>query len=180
MKWRFAGKFLLSFAVLIVLWARIDFGTYYRSAALAVVQFFSPLVNGWQLEHDQPGAVADIVFRSGNSELPMLLQLPALSMGLVPFVSLVVATPGQGAKRMAVNVALGSVLYFLIHVIVILAYPLIMDRPNTIKDTLGVFTGLMAFVVAPLGLWFVLTYAALRSLWKLGQEEEGPPLVRKT
>jgi hypothetical protein len=180
MKWRFAGKFLLSFAILMVLWGRSDFGNYYRSAALAVVQFFSPLVNGWQLEHDQPGAVADIVFRSGNSELPMLLQLPALSMGLVPFVSLVVATPGQSVKRVAVNVALGSVLYFLIHVLVILAYPFIMDRPNPVKDTLGVFTGLMAFVVAPLGLWFVLTYSALRSLWQLGREEEGRRFVRKT
>jgi hypothetical protein len=169
MKWRFAATFLVSFAVLIVLWARTDFGGHYRSAALAVVQVLSPLVNGWQLEHDQPGASADIVFRFGNSELPMLLQLPALSMGLVPFVSLVVATPGQGAKRVAVNVVLGSVLYFLIHVAVILAYPLIMDRPNAVKDTLGVFTGLMAFVVAPLGLWFVLTYPALRSLWQLGQ-----------
>ncbi|HVO22396.1 MAG TPA: hypothetical protein VMW56_02070 [Candidatus Margulisiibacteriota bacterium] len=180
MKWRFAAKFLLSFAALMVLWARIDFGSYYRSAALAVVQFFSPLVNGWQLEHDRPGAVADIVFRSGTSELPMLLQLPALSMGLVPFVSLVVATPGQSAKRMALNVALGSVLYFLIHVLVILAYPLIMDRPSAVKDTLGVFTGLLAFVVAPLGLWFVLTYSALRSLWQLGQEEPEPRRVRKT
>jgi hypothetical protein len=32
---------------------------------------------------------------------------------------------------------------------------------------MGVFTGLMAFVVAPLGLWFVLTYSALRPLWQL-------------
>ena len=171
MKWRFAGKFLLSFAVLMVLWARVDFGDYYRGAVLAVVQFLSPLVNGWQLEHDRPGDIADIVFHSGSSALPMLLQLPALSMGLVPFLSLVVATPGQGGKRLTINVALGSVLYFLVHVIVVLAYPLIMDRPNAVKDTLGVFTGLMAFVVAPLGLWFVLTYPALRSLWQLDQEE---------
>ena len=171
MKWRFAGKFLISFAILIVLWARSDFGTHYRTAALAAVHALSPVVNGWQLEHDQPGAIADILFRSGNRELPMLLQLPALSMGLVPFVSLVLATPGQGVKRAALNVVLGSGLYFLVHVIVLLAYPLIMDRPNAVKDTLGVFTGLMAFVVAPLGLWFVLTYPALRSLWQLSPEK---------
>jgi len=171
MKWRFAVKFLISFAILIVLWARLDFGDRYRSAALAVVQILSPWVNGWELQHDQPGAHADIVFRSGNAELPMLLQLPALSMGLVPFLSLVVATPGQGKKRMVVNVVLGSILYFVVHVVVLLVYPLIMDRPNTVKDTLGVFTGLMAFVVAPLGLWFVLTYSALRSLWQINQEQ---------
>lgn len=171
MKWRFAGKFLLCFAILMVLWGRSDFGSHYRTAALAVVQCLSPLVNGWQLEHDRPGAIADIVFRSGNGELPMLLQLPALSMGLVPFISLVVATPGQSMKRIALNAMLGSVLYFLVHVIVLLAYPAIMDRPNTVKDTLGVFTGLLAFVVAPLGLWFVLTYPALRSLWQLAQDK---------
>jgi len=170
MKWRFAGTFLLSFAILMVLWAVTNFGAHYRTAALAVVQFLSPLVNGWQLEHDRAGDVADIVFRSGNAELPMLLQLPALSMGLVPFVSLIVATPGQSAKRIAVITVLGSVVYFLVHVIVLLAYPAIMDRPNVVKDTLGVFTGLLAFVVAPLGLWFILTYPALRSLWALGQK----------
>lgn len=172
MKWRFAAKFLLSFAVLMVLWAQVDFGVRYRSAAIAVVQVLSPLVNGWQLEHDRPGASADIVFRAGSSELPMLLQLPALSMGLVPFVSLIVATPGQSMRRIAVNALLGSVLYFAIHVIVILAYPFIMVHPNAVKDTLGVFTGLMAFVVAPLGLWFVLTYPALRSLWQIGQDSD--------
>jgi hypothetical protein len=171
MKWRFAAKFLLSFAVLMVLWARTDFGVHYRSAALEVVQLLSPWTNGWQLEYDKPGDIADVVFRSGASQLPMLLQLPALSMGLVPFVSLVIATPGQGVKRVVLNIGVGSLLYFLVHVLVILAYPLIMDRPNTVKDTLGVFTGLMAFVVAPLGLWFILTYPALRSLWQLGQEQ---------
>jgi hypothetical protein len=31
-----------------------------------------------------------------------------------------------------------------------------------------VFTGLLAFVVAPLGLWFIMTYSALRQLWHLG------------
>ena len=170
MKWRFAAKFLTSFAILMVLWGRTDFGDHYRTAALAVVQFLSPIVNGWQLEHDKPGAVATILFHSGNRDLPMQLDLPALSMGLVPFVSLIVATPGQRVKRIAINVLLGCVLYFLIHVIVVLAYPAILDRPNRVKDTLGVFTGLLAFVVAPLGLWFVLTYPALRSLWQIGQE----------
>ena len=170
MKWRFAAKFLVVFAVLMTLWERSDFGDRYRTAVLAVVQVVSPVVNGWHLEHDRRGDIADIVFRSGHSELPMLLQLPALSMGLVPFMSLILATPGQGRKRLAINCVLGSLLYFLVHVLVVLAYPVIMDRPNTVKDTLGVFTGLMAFVVAPLGLWFVLTYPALRSLWQLGPQ----------
>lgn len=171
MKWRFAVKFLVVFAVLTVLWAGSNFGSHYRAAVLAVVQFLSPAVNGWMLEHDQREAIADVVFRSGSRELPMQLQLPALAMGLLPFVSLVVATPGQSVRRAAASVSLGSVLYFASNVILLLVYPLIMDRPNTIKDTLGVFSGLIVVVMQPLGLWFVLTYPALRSLWQLNQEQ---------
>jgi len=170
MKWRFAVKFLVAFAVLTVLWAGSDFGSCYRTAVLAVVQFLSPAVNGWMLEHDQPEAIADIVFRSGTRALPMQLQLPALAMGLLPFVSLVVATPGQSVRRTAASVAVGSVLYFASNVIFVLVYPLIMDRPNAIKDTLGVFSGLIVIVMQPLGLWFVLTYPTLRALWQLNRE----------
>lgn len=166
MKWRFAARFLASFAVLMVVWWGVSFAALYRSAVLATTQLFSPVVNGWLLQY-APGVGGDIVYRLGNYELPMLVQLPALSLGLVPFVSLIVATPGQGARRTAVNVVVGSVLYFLVHVAVVLAYPLIMYEPNAFKDTLGVFTGLVAFVVAPLGLWFVLTYPALRTWWQL-------------
>jgi hypothetical protein len=63
--------------------------------------------------------------------------------------------------------SIGAILYFFLDVVVVLAYPLIMERPNLIKDTAGVFSGLMAFVVAPLGLWFILTYRTLEPLWRL-------------
>lgn len=172
MKWRFAGTFLVMFAVLLVVWWRFDVATRYRSAALATAQLVSPVVNGWWLDYDRPELVNDVTFRRGDRELPMQLQLPALSMGLMPFLSLVLATPGLRWKRATVTAIGGAVLYFLVHVLVVLAYPLIMDRPNVVKDTLGVFSGLVAFVVAPLGLWFVLTYPALRSIWQL--EPKGP------
>ena len=171
MKWRFAVKFLVTFAALTALWAGSEFGIHYRTAVLAVVQVLSPGVNGWMLEHDQRDAVAAIVFRSGTRALPMQLELPALAMGLLPFVSLVVATPGQSVRRIAASVVVGSLLYFASSVIFLLVYPFIMDRPNAIKDTLGVFSGLIVIVMQPLGLWFVLTYPVLRSLWQLNQEQ---------
>ncbi len=170
MKWRFAGTFLLAFALLLVLWWAIDFAKAYRTAVLSTVQLVSPVVNGWWLDYDRPSRVGDVVFRLGDRKLAMLLQMPALSMGLVPLLSLILATPGQTASRAALRAAAGAVLYFLLDVVVVLAYPLIMDRPNVVKDTLGVFSGLMVFVVAPLGLWFVLTYPALRAVWRLTPE----------
>jgi len=170
MKWRFAGIFLVSFAILMGLAAAINFPHLYRGAVLATVQVVSPVVNGWWLDYDLPGFVDPVVFRHGDSQLPMLLQLPTLSVGMMPLISLVVATPGLGAKRIILTSVVGAILYFLLDVAVVLAYPLIMDRPNMVKDTLGVFTGLIAFAVAPLGLWFALTYSTLRSLWDLSPD----------
>jgi hypothetical protein len=167
MKWRFASKFLIAFALLLVLWSWINFAHLYRNAVLIAVQQVSPIVNGWWLEFDKLEVAGDVVFRFGNRQLAMLVQLPALSMGLVPLLSLIVATPGLRVRQLVLRGLIGAVLYFLIDVGVVLAYPLIMDQPNVFKDTMGVFTGLMAFVVAPLGLWFVLTYSALRPLWQL-------------
>ena len=167
MKWRFAVKFLIAFALLLGLWSWINFAHLYRNAVLIAVQQVSPMVNGWWLEFDKPNVVGDVVFRFGNRQLAMLVQLPALSMGLVPLLSLIAATPGMRARQLALRGLIAAVLYFLIDVAVVLVYPLIMDQPNKFKDTMGVFTGLMAFVVAPLGLWFVLTYSALRPLWQL-------------
>jgi hypothetical protein len=167
MKWRFAGVFLLTFAMLVTLWWAFDVARLYRGAVLAAVQLLSPVVNGWWLDYDRPGMPSPVMFRFGDRQLAMLLQLPALSMSLMPFVALVVATPGLGLRRTTVTIVIGSVLFFLIHLTVVLLYPLIMDDPNVFKDTLGVFSGLVAFVVAPLGLWFVLTYSTLRSVWRL-------------
>jgi len=166
-KWRFAGKFLVAFAVLLVAWSATGFAHGYRTAVLATVQMASPLVNGWWLDYDRPGAVADAVFRAGDREIAMLIQLPALSIGLVFLVSLLLATPGLGTRHRISRAATGAILCFLVDTIVVLVYPLLLDRPNPVKNTLGVFLGLTAFVVAPLGLWFALTYPALRDVWGL-------------
>ncbi|HYD48524.1 MAG TPA: hypothetical protein VEB21_09260 [Terriglobales bacterium] len=164
MKWRFALKFLITFAALIVLWWQVDFGAIYTRIVLALAAVVSPLANGWLLEVAASGAAA---FRRGTERMDLLIQLPALSMGLMPLLSLIVATPGQKPLLLARNLVLGIVLYILIDVAIVLVYPYILDRPNTWKDTLGVFSGLVGFVVAPLGLWFVLTYSALRPIWQL-------------
>lgn len=166
-KLRFAAIFLVTFGVLIAVWWATNFPHRYRDTVLASVQLVSPVVNGWWLDYDRPNMIDRILFRRGDAELPMLLQLPALSMGLMPLISLLMATPGLKIKRRAVTIVVGCVLYFLLDVAVVLAYPVIMSRPNAFKDTMGVFTGLLAFALAPMGLWFVLTYPVLRSVWRL-------------
>lgn len=177
MKWRFALKFLAAFTGLVVVWWRLDVAEHYRAAALATARLVSPIVNGWWLEYDRPGLVDQVVFRSGGEQMPMLLQLQALSMGLMPFLSLVAATPGLRLRRGLGTAALGAALFFLVHVLIVLVYPLIMNRAAGgsalstavafVQDTMGVFSGLIAFVVAPLGLWFGLTYPVLRSVWRV-------------
>jgi hypothetical protein len=172
MKWRFALRFLLAFAVLIALWWRLDVPSHYRILSLTVVQVISPAINGWFVDFDQPGKIGSVFFRYENIQLPMLLNVQLLSMSLMPFLSLVAATPGLGWRRGPLLGALGVVLFFLVHQVIILSYPWIMDRPNFVKDTIGIFSGLVAFVVGPLGLWFVLTYSTLNSIWQLNQPKK--------
>lgn len=168
MKWRFALKFLLTFAVLVPLWWSTNFGDLYERLVVAVASVLSPLINGWLLAYGPDGGP---VFSRGGEHLDLLVQLPALSMGLMPLTSLIVATPNQSVQRMALAILIGAALYVLVDVGIVLAYPFILDHPNSFKDTLGVFSGLVGFVVAPLGIWFVVTYRSLQPVWQLVDQE---------
>lgn len=175
MKGRFALIFLLTFALLVPFWWLTNFGHIYEVAVIRIAALLSPLVNGWFLE-PTPSAATAGVFRRGTEQMDMMLQLPALSMGLMPLLSLIAATPNQDARRLVTAMALGVVLYFGVDVAIVLTYPYILDHPNRLKDTLGVFSGLVGFVVAPLGIWFVLTFQALKPVWQLLDAQlENPP-----
>ncbi len=163
MKGRFALLFLGSFAVMVGVWHAVDVAGAYRNAVLACAAVVSPYLNGWFLEYGPNKEV----FRHAGIEMPLQIQLTALSMALMPLVALIVATPGLRPRRMLIATSLGVLGFFLIHVVIVLLYPVIMNDPNTLKDTLGVFSGLVAFVVGPLGLWFAVTYPELSSLWQL-------------
>jgi hypothetical protein len=188
MKLKFAGIFLTAFAILTAIWWLIDFGELYRTAVLFGAQLVSPVLHGWFLEFDVPGLEGAAAFKRGAESLPMVLQLPQLAMGVLPLTSLIVATPGQTWPRAAMAAVAGCLLYYLVDVIVVAIYPMFMDQRmggapqtfvNVIKDTVGVFSGLVAFVVAPLAIWFVLTYRALQSVWQLTptgeQSKKRPP-----
>lgn len=172
MKLRFAVRFLLTFSLLVPLWWRLDLGNLYSDALLRLVGWLSPAVNGWWLDL----TASPPAFTRGAESLPLYLNLPAIAMGMMPLASLIVGTPGQSIRQITIRILLGLVLYFAVDAVVVLAYPAFMYDPDTIKDTVGVFSGMVAFVVAPLGIWFVVTYPTLRSLWQLAPNP-APPLV---
>ncbi len=89
-------------------------------------------------------------------------------MAQVPLLALIWATPGLGFRGTLVRSIVGLVAFFLVHVSVLLVYPVLLANPNWFMDTIGVFTGLLSFVLAPQLLWFVLTYTRLKELWQLG------------
>lgn len=165
MKWRFAAKFLLTFAGLIPLWWALSLGEWYRDAIHLAVGWASPLVTGWWLDTGDVATGGRAVFRRSGAEVPLLLNLPAIAMSLMPLTSLLAATPAQSLRLLALRLPIAVGACLLLHSAVVLVFPWIVHEPNAIKDTLGVFTGLLAFVVAPLGVWFTLTYPTMRALW---------------
>lgn len=175
MKLRFALRFLATFTILVPLWWQLGVGEAYRDAILVVVRILSPVVNGWFLEI----AAEAPTFRRGAESMPLYLNLPAIAMGLMPLWSLIVATGGQNAKQVARRIFSAAVLYFAVDTLVVLAYPYFMYDPGRFKDTVGVFSGMVAFVVAPLGIWFVVTYPTLQSLWQIGATPPDGPAPRE-
>ena len=173
MKWRFALVFLATFTVLVPLWWQLDLGHHYRDAVLLAVRWTSPLVTGWWLDWEGGSAA----FRRDRVDLPFLLNLPAIAWRCLPLISFVAPAPVQGVRRSAVLVPLAVALYFGVDVAVVLAYPTFMHEPGRVADTIGVFAGMVAFVVAPLGIWFAVTYPSLRSLWQIDPAAGDPRTV---
>lgn len=165
---RFVGVFLLVFAVLISFGAAISGPRYYARALAGAARLTSPAFTGWWLEERATPTGSTLWFRAGASELKLLLSLESLSLGLIPFLALLTATPGLTFKRWLSAALVGCGIFFLLDLLVVLLYPLLVSRPNAITDIAGTFLGLLTFVGAPIILWFALTYDRLRGVWRLG------------
>lgn len=177
MKARFALLFLACFAILTTLWGVAGVGRVYRQALLAVLAGASPGLNGWELTYD-PGKLGEIApeFVRGSQRLPMMLDLVSLSMAMIPFLSLLAASPGLPWRARGRAAALGISGFVLLHLGLVLLYPWLLDQPNFLKNVIGTLAGLTGFVVAPLALWFALTFRHLQPLWGLADAaEEGRP-----
>jgi hypothetical protein len=164
----FVGRFLLLFALLAALGWLSGAPRAYASALRLAGSATSPLVNGWTLEDRStaPGE-QEIFFRRGNDQLRLALGLGQLALGLLPLLALLGATPGLGARGLAIRAAIGAAALFALDLLVLLVYPWLVGNPNVFTDILGTFLGLLTFVGGPVILWFVLTYEQLRGVWRL-------------
>lgn len=164
----FVLRFLAMFALLIVIGAALDGPAYYARALTGAARVISPTVTGWWLEERPSATGPRLWFRAGNKELRLLLSLESLSLGLIPFLALLSATPGLAIRRWLSAAAIGSLAFFLLDLVVVLIYPALVTQPNALTDITGTFLGLLTFVGAPIILWFALTFDRLRNVWRLG------------
>jgi len=164
----FIARFLLVFALLIVLGWWTNAPSRYADALRVVASGTSPLANGWSLEERaREAGRQEIWFRRGNDQLRLGLSLDALALGLLPLLSLLGATPGLAAAALALRAAIGIAGLFALDLLVLLLYPYLVGSPNAFTDIVGTFLGLLTFVGGPVILWFVLTYRELRPVWRL-------------
>lgn len=167
-KLSFVLRFLAMFALLITVGAALHAPTYYARALEGTARVTSPAVTGWWLEERPATSGSRLWFRAGQAEVRLLLSLESLSFGLLPFLALLSATPGLDVRRWLIAAAIGSLIFFLLDLVVVLLYPLLVTRPNAVTDITGTFLGLLTFVGAPIILWFALTFDRLRNVWRLG------------
>jgi hypothetical protein len=173
-KLAFVGRFLGVFALLIVLGWASGAPHRYATALRVTTTALSPVTNGWWLEtRTNAAGKEEMRFRRGETELKVLLSLDALALGLLPLLSLIAATPGLGARRLATACALGVAGLFGLDVLVLLLYPYLVSQPNAFTDIVGTFLGLLTFVGGPVILWFLLTFDRLRAVWHLDSEATG-------
>ncbi len=154
-KSRFLAWFLVYFAVLLVLWSATPAAAWWRQLILGISGYVGAAVHGWILEVG-PGARPYWV--NGDTRVPLAVQFEALSVGLVPTLALLLATPGVRWSRRFALCVVAALLLLLIHVLVVVLFPLLTHYKNAATDVLGVFLGMVAFVGAPVIIWFALTF----------------------
>jgi hypothetical protein len=166
---RFVARFLAVFALLVVIGGAAGLTRGYAAVLRGAAVVTSPAVSNWWLE-ERPGPRGpEIWLRRGSQELRFGLSMEKLGLGLYPLLSLLLATPGLGWKRSAINLAIAVASLFGLDLVVVLAYPWLVV-PGAVNDIAGTFLGLLTFVGAPVILWFALTFDRLRGVWRLGRE----------
>jgi len=161
-KARFFFTFLIVFAVLLVVWRGSEAGRWYAQGMLACAGVVGPMIHGWVLE-GALGSDRAPVWVHGSDQVQASIQFDALSVGVVPVLALLAATPGLALRRRGVLMLTGGLLCFLIDTLIVALFPLLVFYKNAFTDVIGTFLGLIAFVGAPVIIWFALTFNELQA-----------------
>jgi hypothetical protein len=171
-KVRFLATFLAIFAVLLVLWSKLDASRWYTTALLATASIVGPTLHGWVLEANADGGP---VWVHGNNSVRAAIQFDALAVGLVPVLALLAATPALSLRRRSLLMFIGAALCFLVDSLVVALFPLLVFYKNPFTDVIGTFLGLIAFVGAPVIIWGGLTFRQLQELLPALRQRESRP-----
>ena len=160
-KGRFLGLFLVAFAAFLVVWRLTDAARYYTSGLLRFAGLLGPMLHGWILEFADPSHGAP-TWVHGSERVQAAIQFDALAVGVVPVLALLAATPGLRWRRRVGLMGVGALLCFAIDTLIVALFPLLVFYKNAFTDVIGTFLGLIAFVGAPVIIWFALTFRELQ------------------
>jgi hypothetical protein len=156
-KVRFFVVFLATFALLLVVWKSTPVSDWYIAGVLEFAGAVGPPLHGWVL---QPGSVPTWVH--GADRVGTAIQFDALAVGVVPLIALLTATPGLRWRRRSIRMVVGTATLLLVDGLLVALFPLLVFYKNAFTDVIGTFLGLVAFVGAPVIIWFGLTFHELR------------------
>jgi len=162
-KARFLAVCLGIFAVLLIAWRLTRGAQWYTAGMLAFAGIVGPMVHGWVLETNPHGEGVP-AWVHGDDRVQLSIQFDALAVGLVPLLALLAATPGLRARRRATLMIVGGLLNFGVDTLIVSLFPLLVFYKNAFTDVVGTFLGLIAFVGAPVIIWFGLTFRELQQL----------------
>ena len=160
-KWRFLGLFLVAFAALLVVWRASGVTHYYTDGLLRFAGLVGPMLHAWILEIPEPGH-GPPTWVHGGERVEAAIQFDALSVGIVPVLALLAATPGLRWRRRLGLMGAGGLLCFAVDTLIVALFPLLVFYKNAFTDVIGTFLGLIAFVGAPVIIWFALTFRELQ------------------
>lgn len=150
----FLAKFAAAAALLFWLWSQAGGGDAYGRAVLAVVAVVSPWTTGYLLDL----AVHPPAFVGGGARLALPLNMREICASLVPYVSLLIASPRRPAVARLQAAALGLALLFPVQVGVVTLAPLMMtphaEWVSQLLDVIYVFAALGGLAALPLFLWW--------------------------
>lgn len=157
-KSRFLGVFLCTFAAFLIVWRVSDATRYATDGMLRFAGLVGSMLHGWILEFRN----GTPTWVHGGNTVEVAIQFDALAVGIVPVLALLAATPGLHWRRRLVLMGAGALLCFTVDTLIIALFPLLLFHANAFKDVLGTFLGTIAFVGAPVIIWFGLTFRELQ------------------